>query len=456
MATRASDLGDESDDADDDDSPERRLEALLLSRTSESADLGHIDAQIDAEYSRDVVFALVTMGHSLSEITKEEGVVHSLGLIMRMREIVSRCAAGSGATLVKAEDGGMFVYFQEPAHALAFCAAVMALSEENNRAVKFPQDALELQIGMDWGGCLVLPGDIYGNAVNCAAKLAEELGTRGQVLVSERIAKHATSKLGLSAKFFERLTAQVSGVSLVHARFFWDEMPNPTKLAVRRRGAPSSFARLCLERLEMASEAERAMAAEAISKMFRTKGVVLISDMSGFTRIALARGIVHFLMLIAQMRAILRKRFEEVGGRIVRTQGDDFKVYFASEAAALRGAITAMRDLRKHNESVKDKEFSTLGVGMGLAYGEFMLVPDERNVFGEVVEMANELGEEQSSAGQIVISAALAARLESFDIAGFITQTTNSETKEFEVDGRVAKCVVLTLKGERAPSVATL
>ena len=64
----------------------------------------------------------------------------------------------------------------------------------------------------------------------------------------------------------------------------------------------SLFSRLCRERLSRAALGDVSYIDEELDRRYRRHGVVLVSDMSGFTRTVKRRGILHFLTLIMQVR----------------------------------------------------------------------------------------------------------------------------------------------------------
>ena len=68
--------------------------------------------------------------------------------------------------------------------------------------------------------------------------------------------------------------------------------------------------------------------ARHIESKYMRDAVLVITDMSGFTRITREEGILHFMMLIKEMQAICVPIFERYGGRLVKVEADDLFVIF--------------------------------------------------------------------------------------------------------------------------------
>src|SRR5437773_8205734 len=90
-------------------------------------------------------------------------------------------------------------------------------------------------------------------------------------------------------------------------------------------------------------DANRALEDELWAKAGRERAV-LISDMSGFTRITRARGILHFLALFQQAQHIGEKMFERHGGRFLKTAADNLFALFDTVGAAAACAQSMLHE----------------------------------------------------------------------------------------------------------------
>ena len=131
-----------------------------------------------------------------------------------------------------------------------------------------------------------------------------------------------------------------------------------------------------------------------IERSYRCDGVLVVTDMSGFTRVTREEGIGHFLMLIKQMQSICIPIFEKHGGTLVKVEADDLFVVFShaqKTLRAIRASIAVMQAVRAFSDG-KPKNDRVV-MSMGLIAGSFWCVPG-LDVFGGVVPLGFHLGED--------------------------------------------------------------
>ena len=121
-----------------------------------------------------------------TRIARDHGVVHYLGLIHDMRLLMSPLVVTHGGHVVKAEADNLFAVFEQPVDSLAFVdAAFVAAARFNQDKAEVAQ--LKLCMGLDHGRILLDREDFFGDAVNAASKLGEDMARSGEVLVSQAI-----------------------------------------------------------------------------------------------------------------------------------------------------------------------------------------------------------------------------------------------------------------------------
>ena len=112
----------------------------------------------------------------------EEGTHHRL--VESMRIIETYVTANNGRVAHTAGDA-ILVEFKDIDSALHCAVNVQLAAREMNAQLPVDQRVL-FRIGVNFGNVIADNGDIYGNAVNLAARL-EELATRGGICVSESV-----------------------------------------------------------------------------------------------------------------------------------------------------------------------------------------------------------------------------------------------------------------------------
>jgi class 3 adenylate cyclase len=146
-----------------------------------------------------------------SMLTRRYGVVHYLSMVRRMHDTVRPVVHEHDGSIVKFEADNAFAVFPDPESAVDFAMATNRAIEVENR--KYATDfALRLSYGIDHGRILLLEGkDFFGDAVNTASKLGEDLARPGEILVARRAVDEAGLSLldrGKAVKF------SISGIQL--------------------------------------------------------------------------------------------------------------------------------------------------------------------------------------------------------------------------------------------------
>jgi class 3 adenylate cyclase len=164
------------------------------------------------------VLALDMSAFSLS--VRRNGVISHLCHIRRMQLLTEPIVHEHRGQVLKYEADNLLAVFDEASQAVAAAVAM-------NDAVAASPDwcscepKLAVSIGVDWGPMLVLPGeDCFGDAVNIAFKLGEDVAGPAEVLITDRV--HA--RLG------DDLPVQMAKQQLSVAGF------DLTVYRVRRRG----------------------------------------------------------------------------------------------------------------------------------------------------------------------------------------------------------------------------
>jgi adenylate cyclase len=159
------------------------------------------------------VLALDMSEFSLS--VRRSGIVSYLGLIRRMHVVTRPIVQACGGEVIKYLADNLMAVFPRPQQAVA--AAV-----EINRAIASAQGMTRVSIGIDHGRFLMVTGkDCFGDPVNVAYKLGEDLARPGEILISA--ATH-TALAGDCAYPLRSQDVSISGLQLsVYSVMYRDE-----------------------------------------------------------------------------------------------------------------------------------------------------------------------------------------------------------------------------------------
>lgn len=130
--------------------------------------------------------ALVLDMTDFSISVRRTGILAHLALIRRMQVLCHPAIARAGGEVVKHDADNVFAVFSTAAQALQAAEDIQrqlagrGLETADGRSVG-------ASIGIDSGDILLIrETDFFGDAVNIAAKLGEDLAGRGEILVSAR------------------------------------------------------------------------------------------------------------------------------------------------------------------------------------------------------------------------------------------------------------------------------
>lgn len=129
------------------------------------------------------VFVLDMSG--FSSITQRLGIVHYLSMIQSMQNIVKPIITERYAgEIIKFEADNCFAYFSEVIHAIRAGIEINRATGAANRTNPKELDIM-LSCGIDYGDFLMISGmDLFGDPVNKACKLGEDISKPGEILVT--------------------------------------------------------------------------------------------------------------------------------------------------------------------------------------------------------------------------------------------------------------------------------
>lgn len=145
--------------------------------------------------------------------TQQGNIISFLLSINQMRRIVEPVVKENGGLLVRAEHDNLTCLFDRVEDAIEASREVTDRLESAN--VILPSDKeLYCSIGIGYGSILNVENEaIYGNEVNLASKLGEDIGNLGDVLLTSDA--HGQVKTDTSFAFEER-TVSISGLELTY------------------------------------------------------------------------------------------------------------------------------------------------------------------------------------------------------------------------------------------------
>jgi len=190
----------------------RKFQELLLNY-SQAEDLAlrqQIEATLWDEYGMEsAVFVLDMSGFSL--LTRKYGIVHYLSMVKRMQRTTEPIVNSFDGTVIKYEADNCFALFPTP---LAAVNAAVAMQHAFHASNLLTSDDLDIYIscGIDYGRILVIEEkDCFGDAVNRASKLGEDVASAGEVLVTQEAMEKISPEAQIKSK---SMSLSISGINI--------------------------------------------------------------------------------------------------------------------------------------------------------------------------------------------------------------------------------------------------
>lgn len=152
---------------------------------------------------------------SFSSTSRKLGVCHFLKLIHRTRQLVRPVIERNDGVLLKCDADNCYAFFKEPDNAIKasfdVSAAIYALNDSFGLA-----EQIYLSIGIDYGRVLLIGDvDFYGDPVNTASKLGEDLANHAETLITQRAIERSNFEV---PELAERMVARISQIEIKYIR----------------------------------------------------------------------------------------------------------------------------------------------------------------------------------------------------------------------------------------------
>jgi adenylate cyclase len=162
------------------------------------------------KYGKDKAVLCLDMS-GFTFLTQKHGLTHFLGMIRRMQLATSPIIERFKGGVVKFEADNLFAVFDNVEEAIQAAISINIALQAMNTLTEDTKD-LAVSIGISYGNILLIEGkDAFGDAINLASKLGEDIAEKGEILVT----KEACNKLVSPSPFnFTKEKYSVSGIQL--------------------------------------------------------------------------------------------------------------------------------------------------------------------------------------------------------------------------------------------------
>lgn len=191
---------------------EKKFQDFLLLFSKENTEAGRheIEEKLWKEYGTErVVFVLDMSGFSL--LTRKYGIIHYLSMVRRMQLTAEPIVKTYGGSMIKFEADNCFAVFPDTLSAIHAAIALQLAFKSSNLLTTEDFD-IRIACGIDFGKILIVGDEeCFGDAVNRACKLGEDVAAAGEILVTQDAMKTID---GESEFKLREMKISVSGIDI--------------------------------------------------------------------------------------------------------------------------------------------------------------------------------------------------------------------------------------------------
>ena len=193
---------------------ERDLLRRLLREYNEQPDQrARIAAEIERRFRRPLAI-LVLDSSGFSRSVRTVGIVHYLALLERLAQVAGPCIERSGGRVLHTEADNIFAAFSTATDATQCAASILRELARVNESLP-ENEQIYVSMGIGYGEVLVVDNETpYGDEMNLACKLGEDLARQEEVLLTPA----AYAALESPPWQFEPIDFSISGIELTAYR----------------------------------------------------------------------------------------------------------------------------------------------------------------------------------------------------------------------------------------------
>lgn len=189
-----------------------RFQELLLkySQAETKTSQQEIETVLWTEFGTTRAVLVMDMS-GFSRLTQKYGIVHYLSMVKRMQLTSQPIIEGLDGQVVKFEADNCFAMFHTVLNAVKASIRLNTAFDAINR---FTEDDFDIRvsIGIDYGNVLLTgEPDYFGDVVNVASKLGEDVAGPAEILVTERAFRQIPPEAGYTGK---TITPSLAGMRI--------------------------------------------------------------------------------------------------------------------------------------------------------------------------------------------------------------------------------------------------
>jgi class 3 adenylate cyclase/TolB-like protein len=183
------------------------------------AERAELDEKIRRDHTQTVsIFFCDIKGYT--SYTETHGDLAGLALAQKVTDIAFPALKEFDGNLVKTIGDAIMAYFVDPGQAVRFAAALQQRIKNSN-ANKPPIDQIHIRIGLNLGEVIIDSGDLFGDAVNIAARIEPQARPDG-ILISPSLHEAIKDAGDITSRYAKTVTMKGKDEPMALYQVVWD------------------------------------------------------------------------------------------------------------------------------------------------------------------------------------------------------------------------------------------
>lgn len=206
----------------------KKFQELLLqySQTEDASERQAIEETMWAGYGAEYAVLILDMS-GFSLLTRKYGIVHYLSMVQRMQLTTEPIVKSFGGSMIKYEADNCFAVFPDPLSAVNAAVAMQHAFAASNILTTHDLD-IHISCGIDYGRLLIIGHeDCFGDPVNRASKIGEDLALAGEILVTAEAMQMIPAAAGIKAR---ELSVSIAGITIPAFAIVYGHSDQPAEI----------------------------------------------------------------------------------------------------------------------------------------------------------------------------------------------------------------------------------